>query len=893
MSLLRGLFSGLRALISRRRLDAEMDEELRFHMEMETEKNLRRGMPPAEARRQAMIAFGGVERFREQTREERGARPLEDLVADLRFALRTLRKSPGFTAVAFLSLAVGIGANTAVFSIVNSFLIRELPYQAPEELVNIYRDRARGEADPLNYPDFLEVREATGHLFSDLGGYQYALAQRQGSVEVEPVVVELVTGDYLSLLGIRPFLGRTILPEDHRAPGAHPVVMLGYKYWQDAFGGDPGVLGRQVSLSGRTYTVVGVAPPDFLGSRRGVAPQFFAPIMMINEIMPGGGDPLESRGTNAFLPVGRLEEGVTLAEVRTTLANVARELQTLYPGIWDQGDNLWAAETRDVIFDPVSDANVAFLNFLALGVVGLVLLIACSNLAAFLLARAVDRRKEVALRLSLGATRGRLVRQLLTEALVLAGLGGLAGLPLALWLLRVTLNTTLPFPIPLGMDLSLDVRVLSFTVLVSLSTGILVGLVPALRATRPELTPALKEGSGSGTGSGTLAMSRLLVTGQMAMAVVLLVVAGLFIRSFGASRGVDPGFGEEPSALLTFMMPAQEVSEEEGRVFLSAVMDQSRELPGVSRVAAISNIHLNPLNSMFLEVNVEGAQPPEGRSAHRVDFTSVTPGFFDAAGIPLLEGRDFQSSDREDGARVALVNRALAERFWPGGNALGQTIRIEIPGWEPVRVVGVVETASIHALAEAPTPFLYLPYGQAYNATVTLLAVGPDPRGTAGALFRMIRRDHPDFIIHQATTMEDHLGVLLIFSRLTALLSTIFAAMALGLALLGLYGVVSYAVARRSREMGIRISLGATPAAVVALQLRDGIRLVFLGSALGLLAGALVGRGMSGVLVGVQATDPLTLVGALAVLFLTALLSAWIPARRASRVEPARVLKAE
>jgi predicted permease len=525
--------------------------------------------------------------------------------------------------------------------------------------------------------------------------------------------------------------------------------------------------------------------------------------------------------------------------------------------------------------------------------VGLVLLIACANLAGFLLARGVDRRKEVALRLSLGATRGRLIRQLLTETLALAVMGGVVAIPLALWILKLGLGTTLPFPLPIGLDVGLDWVVLAFTGGVTLVTGLLVGLIPALQATRPELAPTLKDEGRGGQGSRALFLSRLLVTGQMAVSMVLLVLAGLLARSFDATRRLDPGFGAEPTAVLTFLTPAEVGTEEERLELLTRVMDEARGLPGVSDVAAISNIHLNPLNSMFLEVNVEGVEPPAGRSGHLVDFTSVSPGFFKTAGIPLLEGRAFNEADRADGPPVVVINQAMAQRFWPQGNALGQTIDIAIPGWNDPTVVGVVGTAKIRSLREDPTPFLYLPFAQEYNAMASLLAVGPDPRGTAGRLFRLVRERHPQLIVSSSTTLREHVGVMLIFSRLTALLSSVFAGLALGLAVIGLYGVVSYAVARRTREVGIRLSLGADPRGVLILQLRDGMRPVLVGGALGLLLALGVGRVVSGFLVGVGGADPLAYGAAASVLVLVTVVATLLPARRASRVEPIRALKTE
>jgi predicted permease len=881
-----------RSLFLRNRIDAEMGEELQFHLEMETKKNIGKGMSPSEARRQAMIAFGGVERFKERTREERGVRALEDLVADVRFAFRTLRKSPGFATVAVLSLALGIGANTAIFSVVNAMLVRELPYQDPDALVNVYRDRARASFDPLNYPDFLELQESTREIFSELGGYQYVLSQREADQGVETLYGELVTGNYFTLLGIGAALGRTILPEDNLAPGAHPIVVLGHRYWQEAFGSDPGVVGRSIVLSGKSFEVVGVAPAAFSGSLRGFAPDYFAPVMMIGELMPLGGSALESRGWNSFMPVGRLEAGITLPQAKGALSRVSQYLRESYPDVWQTGDSLQAVPTGDVIFNPSTDKGVVAANYFALAVVGLVLLIACSNLASFLLARAVDRRKEVALRLALGARRERLIRQFLTETLVLASLGGLVGLVLARLILDLGMRVRLPIPVTIGLDVSADWTVLGFTVGVSLLTGMVVGLMPALQATRPEVAPTLKdEGAGSDS-PGVLSLSRFLVSGQMAVSVVLLVVAGLFIRSFDTSRGMDPGFGQEPTALLSLMIPSQDYSAEEGLALIDSFREEAEASPHIQRVGVISNPHLNTINNMFLDVNVDGVPAPDGRAAHIVDFTSVDQGFFHAAGISLLEGRVFNGGDREGGLPVAIVNEAFARLFWPVESPLGKTIQVEYSDWPHLNVVGVVSTAKIHSLGEDPTPFIYLPYEQEYNAWVSFLAVSRgDPEVAAQELYRMAREGHPDLVVTATTTLDEYIGIVLIVRRLSALLSSVFAVIALGLAVLGLYGVVSHAVARRAREMGIRISLGAEPASVVGLQLKRGMRLVVAGGFAGLLVAALVARGMEGFLFGVSPLDPITFGLVAVALFSVALLAAYLPARRASRISPMEVLK--
>jgi predicted permease len=616
--------------------------------------------------------------------------------------------------------------------------------------------------------------------------------------------------------------------------------------------------------------------------------------MMVGELMPLEPNPLETRGSNAFFPVGRLRAGVAAAQLDGTLARVVSELHETLPQVWQAGERLVAVPTEDVVFHPGADHLVRSANVFGMVLVGLVLLIACANLTSFLLARAVDRRREMALRLGLGASRGRLLRQIITETLFLGVAGGLLGFVLASWLLPLSMNLGLPTPLPLGLDLSLDWRVAGFTLALALGSGGAVGLLPALQLTRPNLASTLKGAAPRGEGQASLTLSRGLVAGQMAVLVTLLVTAGLLFRSWDATRLVDPGFGREPTALVSFMIPTTEYSEEEGLALIASLREEILQLPAVDRAGIISNVHLNTVNRMMLEVNVDGVPPPEGRSAHQVDFTSVDGGFFAAAGIALLEGRTFDPSDRRDGAPVAIVNEALARRFWPDGNALGRTIRVEIPGWAHPTVVGVVSTAKIRSLSEAPTPFLYLPYTQEYNAWVSVLAVTrSDPRRVAADLFRLLRQRYPAVIVTNHTTMEDHMGIMLLVRRLSVVASGLFAAAALGMAVMGLYGVVGYAVARGTRESAIRLSLGADPGSVVALQLRRGLRLVVLGGALGIPGAWIAGRAMEGLLFGVPPTDPATFLGVAVLLGAVAFLAAYLPARRASRVDPVVALKAE
>ncbi|UCC84643.1 MAG: ABC transporter permease [Gemmatimonadota bacterium] len=818
---------------------------------------------------------------------------MHSTLQDVRFALRTLRKNPAFTAVALISLAVGIGANTAIFSVVNAALLRDSPYRAPETLVTIYRDQGEEWLYWLNYPDYLELEQQTSGVLSELEGYQHVFTQREVGDRLDLLAGEMVTGGYFSMLGIGAHIGRPLLPEDHVAPGAHPVIVLGFDYWQGAFGSDPAVVGTSLRLAGRDYTIVGVAPQGFAGSIRGMRPAFFAPIMMWGQLMPLQEDPLATRGSNSFRPVGRLAPGSTLPELRGALARVSEYLQRTYPGVWQVGDSLLAVPTRSVVVNPGVDRMVRSVNFLALGGVALVLLIACANVASLLLARAVERRREVAVRLAMGAGRARLVRQLLTESALLGLLGGAGGLFLASWVLQLADSVTQSFVFPIGLDLSIDWMVLGFTAAVSLATGAAVGLVPALQATRADVAPILKSDSAQAGRPRTVALSRILVAGQMAVSAMLLFFAGLFIRSFEATRLVDPGFGYEPTAFLSFMVPASRYSDGEGLQLVTSFVDRARSLPGVTRAGAISNPHLNTLNRMIIDVRVDGVAPPPGRSAHSIDFTSVDADFFTVAGIPILEGRNFREEDRADGTPVAIINEAMAQRFWPGASPLGRTVHLEAGFPDPV-VIGVARTAKIRSLEESPRPFIYLPYAQEFNSWVTVLATTRgDPAATVQELHRLLRTTYPDVIVTKSTTLSEHIGIMHVARRLSALLSSATAGLALFLAAVGLWGVVSFAVALRTREMGIRMALGSEPRGVVALMLRGGMRLVVLGGAVGLAAALLVSRGLSRFLFGVSALDPLTFAVGLLVLLISGALAAYVPARRASRADPVTALRAE
>jgi predicted permease len=704
----------------------------------------------------------------------------------------------------------------------------------------------------------------------------------------------MVTGNYFPTLGIEAELGRTILPEDDVAPGAHPVVMLGHGHWLKSFGGDPGVIGRETRIGGRPYTIIGVAPADYEGHFRGLAPAFFLPRMMLNEVSPAHYDQLEARGDHGTFVKGRLRPGVTLARAQTAADAVAERLRESAIEDWDPQARFLFVPTSDVILYPPFDRFVRAAAWLLMVVVGLVLLMACVNLASFLLARAIDRRKEVALRIALGASRGRLVGQLLTETLLLAFCGGIAGVALGQGLLAVLLGADLPLPLPLTLDLSLDATVLGFSLLLSALAGLLLGLAPALQTTNPNVSVTIKDETAGVGRSGGFTLRNALVVIQVATSMILLVGAGLFLRSFQRIQTVDPGFGREPSAILTVMLPGTRYSDEEGTRFEKRLEERLLQVPGVTAVGVTSNLHLNTLNTQNMSVNVDGIEPPEGRDSHMVDRATVSAGFFGAAGVRILRGRNFEENDLPDSPPVAIVNQAFVEKFWPGQDALGRMIRRPDEGDEDLMVVGVAATAKIRSLGEAPRPFVYVPFSQRYTSFLTVVVkTAADPERTAIDVLAAARELDPQLWVWESKTMARHLGIVLLPARLSALLLSAFAAVALALASIGLYGIVSYSVSQRSREVGIRMSLGADGGSVVGMLLGSGLKLVGVGAAAGILASFAATPVLASLLFGIRPTDVVSFVGMPLLLIAIATLSAYIPARRASRVDPVRALRAE
>ena len=809
---------------------------------------------------------------------------------DLTYAVRRLVKSPGFTFVAVVTLALGIGANTAIFSLVNAVLIRGLPVRAPQELVEVYTsDSNQYPYATTSYPDFEELRELT-HVFAGVVGTRTFLARVDRDDRPVMAFGEAISWDYFHVLGVPMALGRSFLPEEDATPGSHPVVILGHRTWESDFGGDPDILGRTVRLNGMPFTVVGVAPRAFTGSMPVLVTGYFSPLMMTKALMGGaaGPDPLAQRGSRSMFIKARLKEGVTVEQANQAMAALSQRLAEAYPES-NEHRIMSALASGKVALHPYVDRMLKPVAALLLVVVGVVLLIACANLASFLLARAEDRRKEIAIRLALGAGRGALVRQLLVETTLLAVLGGAAGILLANWILGLLMAFQPPIPVPADLDVSLDRTVLFFTAGVTLLAALAFGLLPALQGTRPDVAPTLKNESG-GTGKpGRFNLRHALVVTQVAFSFLLLIGAGLFVRSLQKAQVIDPGFYTGPAALLWpwVELSGYETPEEVGAFYTEAV-ERLLAHPSIDGVTMADRLPLGAgIQTRGYVLPGIPSESIDGR--HDIDNTNVAPGYFEVMEVPILQGRSFREPDRE-GERVIVVSQAFVTHYYPGEDMVGRTIDAG-PG-SPLRIIGVAADTKVRTLGEPLRPYVYELPTHAGSMGMQFVIRG---RGGSEDLLAASRQIldgmDPNLVYFEAKTMDEHLALLLFPPRMAALLLSVFGGLALLLSAVGIYGVVSFAVARRTRELGIRMSLGATARDVVALAVGGGMRLVAWGGAIGVVLAAGVTWAIAGYLYGIGSTDLVTFAAIPLILAGVAFTAALIPARRAAALDPVQALR--
>lgn len=825
---------------------------------------------------------------------------MERLRQDLTYALRGLGKSPGFTAVAIVTLALGIGVNSSIFSLVNAVLLKPLPVERPSELVDVYghnvNDTSHGTS---SYPDFADFREQSETL-SDLMGYSNFFANLSIDGSSELVVGEIVTESYFSLLGVRPAIGRGFSPEEYAAAGAFPVAVLSHPFWQTRFGADPGILGRTFRMNGIVYTVVGVAPEGFGGMFPAVSAQMWIPTAMVEEVEPlgnqrgsgrsPGATRLERRSQRWLWMKGRMEPGVEVEQVQAELAGIAARLAEQYPES-NELERITVLATNDVSINPDFDKTVMPVGMVLLGAVGLVLLVACANLANMMLARASSRRRELAIRLAMGASRARLIRQLLTESMVLALAGGLAALGVAASLTGVLGRLQPPLPIEIGLDVSPDWRVLIFTLAAAVATGLVFGMVPALRASRPDLVPALKDAGETDARAGRRVELRDgLVVVQVAVSLVLLVSGALLVRSLGAAGRVNVGYDMDRVAYLGLAMEMNGYDAQRAGVFYETGRVRLQSLPQVEAVGLTSRVPLS-LNNNGFGIFIDGHQTAGDDRPYIMDGARVDEGYFDALDLTILSGRGIEPADREEARRVAVVTQTMASRYWPGEDAVGREFRTS---WEgtPYQIVGIVEDYKVDTPGEAPKPYIHLPLPREGVYANYLVRTNTPAETVVPILEGELRALDRDLVFLETGTERRLAEVRLFPIRAGAWLIGAFGALALLLAAVGLYGVIGYSVSRRVREIGIRKALGAETNRVVRLVLSQGLVLVGVGGLLGVVLAALGARVLSSMLY-VGSFDPISFGIAFGVLVVVAALANWIPARRASRVDPMVALRAE
>ena len=868
----------------RKKQEAELDEEVRSHLEMAARERVDRGAPADVAARAARREFGNVGLVQEVTRDVWGWGSLDRLMQDLRFGLRMLAKSPGFTAVAILTLALGIGANTALFSVVNGVLLNPLPYPQPEQLVWLAESKQNFEFGSISFPNFRDWRK-DNRTFSMMGvsrGYSFSLT---GRGDAEQVRAELVSSDLLPMLGVKPVLGRTFEAGEDEI-GASPIVLISEGFWNRQFGTAPDVLGKGLPLDGRSYTIVGVVPGSFKLQAGGFrASEVYVPIgQWTNPLLSQRGAGLGIHG------IGRLKPGVTIQQARADMERVTGNLTEEYPDV-DKGIGASLIPLKHVMV-----GNVRLLLLVLLAAVGFVLLIACVNVANLLMVRSVGRAREFAVRVAMGAGRGRIVRQLLTESMLLALGGGGLGLLLAAWGTKAALHH-LPSGLPRAGEVGLDARVLFFTTLVALLCGIVFGLVPALKVSKPNLHDTLKEG-GRGAGGGKHRAQGAFVVAEMAMALVLLIAAGLMIRSLSALWSVNPGF--DSHNLLSFgvsLAPSMKnASPDAIRATLREVQARLNAAPGVK--ATSLSWGAVPLaeddEDLFW---LEGQPKPASDNDMNWALSYVVQeDYLKVMGIPLERGRFFTAQDNEHSQHVVVIDDIFARKFFPEQDPLGRRVILNNKGGA-AQIVGVVGHVKQWGLdsddkqslrAQLCFPYMQLPdeaMRLSSNGTGVLVRFEGDSQAIGTAIRSGLKQMNGDQVMYDVQTMEEIIAASLASRRVSMIVLGVFAALALGLASMGIYGVISYLVGQRTHEIGIRMALGAKQSEVLRMVLGEGMKMVLVGVGIGLLAAAGLTRLMASLLFGVSATDPLTFAGVGIILAIVALAACFVPARRAMRVD--------
>lgn len=885
--MLRAALLRLRALLRRKTVEGELDDELRFHVERQTEAHIRAGMTPEEARQRARLQFGGLEQVKEQCRDARGVAFIESLFQDLRYGLRVLGASPGFTAVAVLSLALGIGANTAIFSLMDAVLLKTLPVKDPQQLVQVIATWPGGWQSNVPWPVFEQIRRSP-QSFSGVFAFYPRWLNLRADGGAERVLAQTVSGDYYSTLGVPAHLGRTLTSADEAQADSSPAVVLSYAFWARRFGGDPAVVGKTVYLNGTAAIIIGVTPPDFFGADRAASPDITIP--------------LGSREWYSQVWImARLKPGVSAhqaeAEVDVCLQHA---LEFIRPHLKDEParDREHFLSKRGGLLPADKGAAGLGLRYsepleVLIALTGLVLLIACANVANLLLARSAARSNEIGLRLAIGAGRGRLIRQLLTESMLLSVAGAALGVLFAFWVHRLLVGLLIGESAPTTLDFRVDYRVLAFTAGVSVLSGLLFGLAPALRATRLDLVSTLKRERRPAGAGFRLGLAKALLIGQVAASLLLLIGAGLFVRTLRNLRALDPGFSPE-SVLLVSVDAAQ--SGRHGAALSGLYGELIRRveaLPGVRSASLAGNDAFG--GGWSKTVWIQGRQYAPGENQN-CPFNVVGPKFFATVGVPVLMGREFGLHDHLNSPKVAIVNETFARKYWPGENPLGRRFGDQGPAsGGKYEVIGVVKDTRYGSLRGQIPPMVYHALLQQDEQDWFTLHTR-----TAGSPARMVSRIRQEIQaidrnlpVYDVRTLTDQVSRSLRRERMFATLSSFFGLLALVLTCVGLYGVIAYAVARRTNEIGVRMALGAERSDVLWMVLRETLLLVLSGAAIGVPAALAATGAIKKMLFGLTATDPATIAVATAVLIAVGVFAGYLPARRAASLDPTAALRHE
>ena len=907
--------SWLGRVFARKRLEVDLDKELRFHFESQVADKVRSGIPESEARRLTRLEFGGIDQVKEDCRESRGTLWLESIGQNVRYGVRQLLKSPGFSLIAIISLALGIGANTAIFSLLNAILLRPLPVQNPGELLLFGNGEAHGAT--LSVPDgnwnlfsraFFHDFHEKDNSFSGIAAVDSSQFDTKVSIAgaaYETTRVDLVSGSYFPVLGVPAVLGRTIEEADDGPDGSGPVAVASYAWFQRHFGGDPSALGKIIRIQSHDYTLVGVARPGFQGVTVGQSTDLFIPLSMEKAFSRLGGNSVGEKFFQSLDLIGRLKPGVTPAQAGAETNLLFKQIMRSYLGPQPSQKHLDDLAHASVELTP-GGRGISPLRFefslplkILMAIVALVLLMACANIANMLLARGVARTREVAVRMALGASRRRIVFQLLTESTLLAFIGAVAGVALAWKVSAMLLQMATPGPDPVALNLTPDLPVLAFTLGVTGLTSILFGTLPAFRAAGLELTPVLKEGRGTSSASTRGVMARSLIVGQVALSVLLLAVAGLFVRSLIHLYDVDTGF--DPHDVLLFTLDSSTANLPKGAdeirsVRLQEQIEQSvQTIPGVQS-DSFAMVTFN--NGGWSDQVLFQGIPRTPANGEDVTFNITGNGFFSAMGIPLAEGRTFTAQDLPNSPKVAVINQTMARRFFPNRSPIGQRFGIgetpDHPG--EIEVIGVVKDAKYFALDEGSQMAAYFPCAQNpgfFGNFILRYAPGANRQGIISRVRRSIGEINANILVNNVSSLHEQVDRSIATQSLIAKLSSFFGILAVFLACIGIYGLLSYSVARRTAELGIRLALGAQSFALRWLILRECILLLLLGLAIGIPVALSSTRILKTLLYQLSPLDPVSIASAIAAVTCMTLVAAWIPARRATRIDPTQALRTE